>query len=126
MDDALCGGGDTSEGYSNTAVAIQASAVTQIKAAIFMGDPRYIKGLSYEIGTCAAQGVSSTSTLADLMYKFAARPAGFSCPSASKIQSYCDAADPYCCNGNDAATHNGYGAEYGAAALTFIQSKVSA
>lgn len=30
------------------------------------------------------------------------------CPSASKVQSYCDAADPYCCNGSDAATHQGY------------------
>ncbi|KAI9689466.1 MAG: 1 carbohydrate esterase [Bathelium mastoideum] len=59
FDDAFCGGGDTNEGLSSTATPIQASALTQIKAAIFMGDPRYIKGLSYEVGTCAAQGVSS-------------------------------------------------------------------
>ena len=84
-----------------------------IKAAIFMGDPRYIKGLSYNVGTCTAQG-------------FAPRPAGFQCPSASKIQSYCDAADPYCCTGSDANTHQGYGNKYGQAALTFIKSKLSA
>ncbi|KAI9657013.1 MAG: hypothetical protein M1821_003179 [Bathelium mastoideum] len=113
FDDAFCGGGDTNEGLSSTATPIQASALTQIKAAIFMGDPRYIKGLSYEVGTCAAQG-------------FAPRPAGFSCPQASKIQSYCDASDPYCCNGNNAATHQGYGSEYGSAALTFVNSKLSA
>jgi len=113
MDDALCGGGDTAEGITSTAVPLQASAVNMIKAAIFMGDPRYVAGLSYEVGTCEASG-------------FDARPAGFSCPSASKIQSYCDAADPYCCNGNNAATHQGYGAEYGSAALTFIKSKVTA
>ena len=58
MDDAFCGGGDSNEGLSSTAIPIQASAVNQIKAAIFMGDPRYIKGLPYEVGTCAAQGVS--------------------------------------------------------------------
>jgi hypothetical protein len=32
-----------------------------IKAAIFMGDPRYRYGFSYEVGTCAAQGVSTVS-----------------------------------------------------------------
>ncbi|KAE8449026.1 hypothetical protein EG329_008614 [Mollisiaceae sp. DMI_Dod_QoI] len=112
FDDAFCGGGDTNEGLTNTAVPIQASAITQIKAAIFMGDPRHIPGLPYNVGTCAASG-------------FAPRPAGFTCPSASKIQSYCDAADPYCCNGNDANTHQGYGTEYGQAALRFIEGKLS-
>ncbi|KAF8847212.1 cutinase [Acephala macrosclerotiorum] len=100
FDDAFCGGGDTNEGITSTAVLIQASAINMITAVIFMGDPRHIPGLSYNVGTCQALG-------------FAPRPSGFVCPSASKIQSYCDAADPYCCNGSDAATHQGYGAEYG-------------
>ncbi|KAJ9149798.1 Carbohydrate-binding module family 1 protein [Pleurostoma richardsiae] len=112
MDNALCGGGDSAEGLTNTAVPLSAGAVAAIKAAIFMGDPRWIKGLSYEVGTCQAQG-------------FDPRPAGFVCPSASKIQSYCDAADPYCCTGNDPNTHQGYGTEYGQAALTFVNSKLS-
>jgi acetylxylan esterase len=114
MDDAFCGGGDANEGLSSTAIPIQAAAVNMIKAAIFMGDPRYVYGLApYQVGTCRASG-------------FAPRPSGYSCPSASKIQSYCDAADPYCCNGSDANTHQGYGTEYGQAALTFINSKLSA
>ncbi|KAF8953627.1 acetylxylan esterase precursor [Flammula alnicola] len=113
MDDAFCGGGDTNEGLTSTAIPIQASAVNMIAAAIFMGDPRHIPGLSYNVGTCTASG-------------FAPRPAGFQCPSAAKIQSYCDAADPYCCNGSDANTHQGYGTEYGQAALTFINAKLSA
>jgi acetylxylan esterase len=57
--------------------------------------------------------------------QFDERPVGFTCPSASKIQSYCDASDPYCCNGSNAQTHQGYGAEYGAQALAFIKSKLS-
>lgn len=61
----------------------------------------------------------------DISPQFDARPASFVCPSASKIQSYCDAADPYCCNGSDANTHQGYGAEYGSAALAFVKSKLS-
>ncbi|EAW12441.1 putative acetyl xylan esterase (Axe1) [Aspergillus clavatus NRRL 1] len=112
MDNALCGGGDPNQGYTNTAVALSASAVNMVKAAIFMGDPRFIAGLSYEVGTCKVAG-------------FDPRPPGFNCPSGSKIQSYCDAADPYCCNGNDANTHQGYGSVYGQAALTFVKSKLS-
>lgn len=113
MDAALCGGGDPNQGYTNTAVPLTSSAVNQVKAAIFMGDPLFTAGLPYDVGTCSAGG-------------FDKRPAGFTCPSANKIQSYCDATDPYCCNGSDAATHEGYGAEYGAQALTFIQNKLSA
>ena len=57
FDDAFCGGGDTNIGLSNTAVPIQASAINKIAAAIFMGDPRHIPGLSYNVGTCKASGV---------------------------------------------------------------------
>ncbi|KFY52765.1 hypothetical protein V496_08191 [Pseudogymnoascus sp. VKM F-4515 (FW-2607)] len=113
FDDAFCGGGDSNAGISDTSIPIQASAVNMIKAAIFMGDPRHTPGLSYNVGTCRANG-------------FAARPSGFQCPSASKIKSYCDAADPYCCNGNDANTHQGYGQVYGQQALAFINSQLSA
>ncbi|KAF7934014.1 uncharacterized protein EAE97_008375 [Botrytis byssoidea] len=112
MDDAFCGGGDANNGLTNTAIPIQASAINMIKAAIFMGNPRYIYGLSYEVGTCRAHG-------------FAPRPSGFSCPSASKIKSYCDAADPYCCTGSDANTHQGYGTEYGQQALTFVNAQLA-
>jgi len=60
FDDAFCGGGDSNEGLSSTAIPIQASAVNMIKAAIFMGDPRHIVGLSYNVGTCQASGVSDS------------------------------------------------------------------
>jgi len=113
FDDGYCGGGDTNEGLTSTAIPISTAAQAQIKAAIFMGDPRHIPGLSYNVGTCQASG-------------FAPRPAGFQCPYASNIQSYCDAADPYCCNGTDANTHQGYGTEYGQAALTFVKGKLNA
>lgn len=102
MDNALCGGaGQTLSG----------TALSAVKAAIFMGDPHNVAGLPYNVGTCTAGG-------------FAARPSGFQCSPAdsSIIKSYCDAADPYCCNGNDANTHQGYVTEYGAQALSFIQS----
>ncbi|KAL0945273.1 hypothetical protein HGRIS_000784 [Hohenbuehelia grisea] len=113
IDDAYCGGGDTNEGLGNTAIPISTAAQAKIAAAIFMGDPRHIVGLSYNVGTCQASG-------------FAPRPAGFQCPYASNIQSYCDSPDPYCCNGNDANAHQQYANKYGSNALTFIKNKVNA
>ncbi|KAJ7637007.1 cutinase-domain-containing protein [Roridomyces roridus] len=113
FDDAYCGGGDTNEGLSSTAIPISTAAQAKIAAAIFMGDPRHIPGLSYNVGSCQASG-------------FAPRPTGFQCPYAANIQSYCDATDPYCCNGSNAATHQGYAAEYGSVALTFVKNKVNA
>ncbi|KAG8855315.1 hypothetical protein FRB96_007113 [Tulasnella sp. 330] len=113
FDDAYCGGGDTNEGLTSTAIPISAAALKKIAAAIFMGDPRHIPGLSYNVGTCQASG-------------FAPRPTGFQCPYAANIQSYCDAADPYCCNGSDANTHQGYGTEYGTVATNFVKTKVNA
>ena len=59
FDAALCGGGDPKQGYTNSVVLFTASAVSQIKAAIFMGDPLYVAGLPYDVGTCAAGGVSN-------------------------------------------------------------------
>ena len=58
MDDAYCGGGDTNEGFFNTAIPISVAAQKKIAAAIFMGDPRHIPGLSFNVGTCQASGVS--------------------------------------------------------------------
>jgi hypothetical protein len=57
--------------------------------------------------------------------QFAARPRGFNCPSASKIKSYCDSTDPYCCNGHDANSHQQYVKKYGSQAMGFIKSMVA-
>lgn len=67
MDDALCGGGDTAEGVSSTSVPLSSAAVTMVKAAIFMGDPRFVSGLSYEVGTCAAGGVRLCSSFSPFL-----------------------------------------------------------
>ncbi|RYF48502.1 MAG: cutinase family protein, partial [Cytophagaceae bacterium] len=98
----------------------------------FMGDPHNKAGLPYNVGTCTAGGVRRISDLTiDILLinvQFAARPAGFQCSPAntSIIKSYCDAADPYCCNGNDANTHQGYVTKYGSQALAFIKTKITA
>ncbi|EWC44444.1 hypothetical protein DRE_06812 [Drechslerella stenobrocha 248] len=112
MENAFCGGGDSNIGLSDTSTPINPSALNMIKAVILMGDPRYMAGAPYNVGTCTAQG-------------FAPHPAGWTCPSGSKVQSYCDSTDPYCCTGNDANSHQQYGNKYGQQALTFVKSKLS-
>ncbi|KAI1263182.1 carbohydrate esterase family 5 protein [Xylariaceae sp. FL1019] len=104
MDNALCGG---------SGATLTGNALAAVKAAVFMGDPHNVAGLPYNVGTCTAGG-------------FAARPSGFTCSPANPaiIKSYCDSADPYCCNGNDANAHQQYVNKYGTQALAFIRSLV--
>ncbi|QGI81314.1 hypothetical protein CEK25_008043 [Fusarium fujikuroi] len=111
MDNNICGGPDSGAGISDSSVPLSASAVQQVKAVIMLGDPRYVSGLSYGVGTCTAGG-------------FDARPAGFTCPNADKVQIYCDSQDPFCCNGNDSNHHQQYVSIYGKEALAFVNSKL--
>ncbi|CAK7226937.1 1 carbohydrate esterase [Sporothrix bragantina] len=106
MDNAVCGGA----GATLTGAALKA-----VKAAIFMGDPHNTAGLPYNVGTCTNHG-------------FAARASGFKCSPGdpSIIKSYCDSADPYCCNGNDANAHQQYVNKYGKEAAAFIQKQLTA
>ena len=61
FDDAFCGGGDTNESLTNTAIPISTAAQSKIAAAIFFGDPRRIPGETFNVGTCTASGVSPGS-----------------------------------------------------------------
>lgn len=47
------------------------------------------------------------------------------CPSEDKVQLYCDAPDPYCCNGNDANHHQQYGNLYMDQILEFVNARLS-
>jgi acetylxylan esterase len=50
MDNALCGG---------AGATLSGNALAAVKVAIFMGDPHNVAGLSYNVGTCTAGGVSN-------------------------------------------------------------------
>ena len=65
-DNAFCGGPDASQGYSTATPAFNAAAMSQIKAVIEMGNPRYRSGVAYQVGSCRTQG-------------FSPRPQGYSC-----------------------------------------------
>ncbi|XXG94857.1 hypothetical protein Hte_001116 [Hypoxylon texense] len=111
VDDAFCGGPDGAS-LNTTAASVSSGVGKMVAAIILMGDPRHVDGLSFNVGNATAGG-------------FAARPVGFQCPAFEDIiQAYCDAEDPFCAKGNSSATHQGYGREYGQAALAFVQSKL--
>ncbi|KAK3046310.1 hypothetical protein LTR09_012183 [Extremus antarcticus] len=80
-----------------------------IKAAIFFGAPTFNAGASYDVGT---------STLPS--------PAPPTAPSTASFKAIATRPIPICCTGSDANVHNGYEAEYGSAALPFVNSKLSA
>lgn len=63
MDNNICGGPDSGAGISDSSVPLSASAVQQVKAVIMLGDPRFVSGLSYGVGTCTAGGVSHTTVI---------------------------------------------------------------
>ncbi|EQB54919.1 cutinase [Colletotrichum gloeosporioides Cg-14] len=126
MDNAYCGGGDSIEGVKNTNVLISQQALGAVKVAIFMGDPRYVAGLPYEVGTCQTKGVSGSnlSHFTDQHDQFAPRPQGFQCPFGNNIKSFCDSADPFCCNGNDPVAHLQYPNIYGDQIRQFVSDKL--
>jgi acetylxylan esterase len=66
MDNAFCGGPDDSNGYTDSAPAIDSAAMDLISAVIEMGSPRFVGGLDYGVGTCTTGG-------------FSARPSGYTC-----------------------------------------------
>ncbi|ETI21993.1 hypothetical protein G647_06063 [Cladophialophora carrionii CBS 160.54] len=111
-DNALCRGGDPDHGITYTKPLISSAARNQIEAVIWARNPRNSLAETFQYGSCTAGG-------------FDARPAGSSCPTyQSRNRSYCDASDPYCCNGNNALAHQGHGSEYSQNALAFVQSKL--
>ncbi|GAB0133155.1 hypothetical protein EsDP_00001570 [Epichloe bromicola] len=119
IDNALCGGDDpsppnpASSGTTNAAVPICPSAAKMVKAAIFVGNPRFQPAFSYAVGTCKSG------------YGFDARPESFTCPNGDKIRSYCDKEDPYCCHGHDSKVHGEYVQKYGEKILEYVNSKLA-
>ena len=53
MDNAVCGGPDTGSSITSTTPPISSAALNMIKAVIEMGSPRFVAGLSYNVGSLA-------------------------------------------------------------------------
>jgi acetylxylan esterase len=68
IDDAMCGGGDSYEGITDTTAPIDSDTASHVAAMIWMGNPRHAPGASYNVGSSTAGGVSLT-----LSFHFAVR-----------------------------------------------------
>jgi acetylxylan esterase len=78
-----------------------------------MGDPRFVPGQSYDVGTSTTKGL------------YARDPVTQSCDKyASIIQSYCDKNDARCASGDSLLVHLSYTVKYNDAALAFVLKKL--
>ena len=88
MDNAFCGGPDDTNGYSDSAPAIDSSAMEAISAVIEMGSPRFVGGLAYGVGTCKTGG-------------FSKRPSGYTCSvSLTLVSLFKQRLCTFCCIGS--------------------------
>ncbi|GAA5924652.1 hypothetical protein JCM10213_000407 [Rhodosporidiobolus nylandii] len=85
-----------------------------IVAVVQMGDPTFVPGKSYDVGTSRTAGIfprGSTSCFDQI---------------ASKIQSYCDTGDEFCASGASLQVHLSYVTKYGEQAASFVVGKATA
>ncbi|TVY84417.1 Acetylxylan esterase [Lachnellula suecica] len=113
-------GGGFGGGYGGSSAAssggLPAADRKNIIAAIQMGDPSHVPGLSTDKGTSTKNGVFPRSNSANYASD------GF----GSLIQSYCDTGDEYCDSGNSLQVHLSYVQTYGTDATNFVVSKYKA
>ncbi|KAH9827838.1 carbohydrate esterase family 5 protein [Teratosphaeria destructans] len=117
--DYLSGQNDANFGYNASLTnAAPNSTRSHIAAVIVMGDPSInVTNNPFHVGNSTQSGIFSrhanSSTVLDSM--------------ASKLQSYCDALDPYCASAGNfthLSVHLGYVQEYGTNATDFVARKV--
>ncbi|KAF2092120.1 carbohydrate esterase family 5 protein [Saccharata proteae CBS 121410] len=111
--DSLCGGGAVIDDAFTEPIDRSIGDHGELTAIVQFGDPRFIKGLSFDKGN---------NTVSDGIFP---RPAKISCDHyADKIHSYCDQGDPFCADGNELLVHVTYPERYNNAAVGFVNEKL--
>lgn len=114
ISDTLGGGGGGLLGTRTPAVDY-AKYGSHVKAAVMMGDPRYMTNQqSFHVGTCFQNGLFPRSSDQSASLK------GYS----TILKSYCDFGDPFCCSGVDTLEHLTYTVKYNAFAVSFVLGKI--
>ncbi|TGO32068.1 hypothetical protein BHYA_0358g00050 [Botrytis hyacinthi] len=94
--------------------AIDSAYGSHVKAAVMMGDPRYmVNQQSFHVGTCFQNGLFPRSSDQSLT------------AYSSIVKSYCDFGDPFCCSGLDTLAHLTYVTKYQSLALSFVLGKIA-
>ncbi|GAA5967715.1 hypothetical protein JCM11641_005743 [Rhodosporidiobolus odoratus] len=112
--DTISGGATGISGSARNVKALSSAATQQIAAVVLMGDPSFVPGKQFNVGSNTAKnGVfprKDTSALDAI---------------SGKVQSFCENGDTFCASGNSLATHLGYVNELGSQAADFIVSKAA-
>jgi len=134
MTDTLCGGGGSQVGPATPGLTSEEGRL--LKAAVGMGDPRFVPGTAYDAGTNKDKGGVSGGTFQCLLgwylkltissEQVAQRDRSVAqCPVwASKIVSYCDTNDSRCASGNSLQVHMSYTQRYNTQAVKFVMGKL--
>lgn len=136
----MCGGGKTSQSsaVSKTQLGKQNPPLAEnigshVIAILQYGDPRRIKGMSYNKGTAKGEGVRALSIHyykknINRLHQFFPRTKDQLCSSevASKVESWCDSGDTFCDTGANIVAHLDYTLKYNDEAAQFIQGKIDA
>lgn len=89
---------------------IDTSLLKNIAAIIMMGDPTHAVGQSFNVGNATMPGLFGRENSKEFT----------KLGLADRMQSYCDADDPYCSDGSNHMVHLGYAFEYGSNAAAFV------
>lgn len=108
--DVLGGGGGGTLGAKTPPVDAAVSA--RVAAVIQMGDPRFIAGKPFDVGSARTDGLFPRGADQSLD------------AFADRIQSYCDTGDPFCARGASVAVHLNYTNEFNAQAARFVLDRI--
>jgi hypothetical protein len=100
--------------------ALPDSTLSQVAAAVVMGDPTFVPGESFHVGNATQHGLFPREQ--SNIERFQRTDL------ASRTVSYCDFNDPYCAGGNFSTgiiVHVTYVQVYGQAAINFTVSKIA-
>ncbi|KAJ8059032.1 hypothetical protein OCU04_012012 [Sclerotinia nivalis] len=115
ISDTLGGGGGGILGAKTPAIDY-AKYGSHVKAAVLMGDPRYMTNQqSFHVGTCFQNGLFPRSSDQSLSLS------GYS----TILKSYCDFGDPFCCSGLDTLEHLTYVTKYNVLAASFVLGRIA-
>jgi len=111
--DALCGGGGHPDVGPKTPGMTKEQA-KNVKAAVSFGDPRFVPGMPYNLGTNnRTKGVVPRDPKVGLCPEF-----------ASIVRSWCDNDDARCASGKSLAVHGQYLNKYDTVAANFIIDRI--
>ncbi|GAA6008303.1 uncharacterized protein JCM10292_005525 [Rhodotorula paludigena] len=103
-----------SSALSHVKRQLASPAASQIVAIIQMGDPAFVAGEPFDVGSSRKNGI------------FPRRDTRCFEPFASRMQSFCDRGDTFCASGNSIATHLSYVRKFGDQAANFVVEQVNA